>query len=251
MVDRLVHLRLGHRGYIDEPRARLTEALRRSLGPETINGKAVLPNSRGDRHEIAVARHDPKTINMTTVEQVHGIDGHLHVGGIFAFGDVKLLLRLDGMAVCYRRPAFQSRFPPVAVSPSDVDGAKIAENCEDRLKTVRTGVIGIDQESDVSVLLVTSIRHSLSPFLAFARPSFTHWRKGQVGEPTEGEGHNNAVAQNNLRLVPRIGSGMGGQCYTDADQRPLRFPPRRLDFRQKWEGSGSGKRRGKELRPLP
>jgi len=42
---------------------------------------------------------------MAAIEQVHGVDRHLHVGRALALGDVELLLRLDGVAVENDRPS--------------------------------------------------------------------------------------------------------------------------------------------------
>ena len=37
----------------------------------------------------------------------------------------------------------------MALSPSDIHGSKIAENCQDGIQTVRFGVVGIDQQGNV------------------------------------------------------------------------------------------------------
>jgi hypothetical protein len=71
---------------------------------------------------------------LPTIEQVHGVDRHFHVGGILALGQVELLLRFQRMAMDQFRPALERGLAPVAVDSPDIDGAEIAQDGQRRVE---------------------------------------------------------------------------------------------------------------------
>ena len=137
---------------IDEARAGLAETLGRLRAAEAIDGIAVLADAHGERHEVAVARHDTETMHAPAIHHVHRVDGHLHVGRVLAPRQVELLLRLDPVPVDEVRPALERRLAPVAVSAADVHLAQFGKHGQDRVDPGRAGIVGIDQEGDISVL---------------------------------------------------------------------------------------------------
>ena len=77
------------------------------------------PKAHGKASEIAVACYQAEAVYLAGVEDIHCVDYHCHVGGIFPGGIGKLLYRSDGV---FKKDLF---FPAVALGgPVAVDAAE-------------------------------------------------------------------------------------------------------------------------------
>ena len=83
-------------------------------------------------------------MHPAAVEQIHRIDGHLHVGGILALGDIELLLRLDPVPVHQIDPALEAGLAPISIGPADIHLAEFRQHGQHRVYARRAGVIRID-----------------------------------------------------------------------------------------------------------
>ena len=137
--------------HVDEPRAGCLKAFRRTVVAKAVDGQALLPQPHGERHEVRIRTHDAEPRDAPGPHQVHGVNRHLHVGGVLALCQVELLTGFDAIAVDQVGPALQPLLPPIAIGAPDVDRAQLGQNCQDRVDAGGRRVVSVDQQGDVAL----------------------------------------------------------------------------------------------------
>ena len=147
------------RADVEEAGAGLLERDRGLGSAEPVDRKAILANALGEGQEVAVGRHDAEAVDIAAVEQVHGVDGHPHVGRALALDDVELLHRDDRVRAGEIAPALEARLGPVAVGAADIDGSELAKDQQNLVKVLRGRVIGVDQQCDIGFRVDIPLAH--------------------------------------------------------------------------------------------
>ena len=104
---------------IDEQVAGINEGLGRLLFSNPHNEDACLPDAGSQTSVIAVRRDQAEAIDHACVQDVHCIDDHGAVGGVFANSIAELLDGLEGVIVQGFLPGIHAVGGPVAIDPAD------------------------------------------------------------------------------------------------------------------------------------
>ncbi len=112
---------------------------------EPVDGEPGLPDPGGQAGEIAVAGNDAEAVQLFAVEQVHGVDDHGAVRGVFPEGIGKLLDGLDGVGKQPVLPSPQPGVGPVAVDPFDCGGAVFGDLGHEPVDNGRLRVVRVDE----------------------------------------------------------------------------------------------------------
>jgi len=130
---------------VNEFIARRHKGMRRLLLAETIRDQPFLADAQGEPREIAVAGNEAKAVESLGIEQIHRIDNHRAVSGVFPDRITKLLNRLNGIIQQHGFPPVQIRGCPIAVNALDVGNAEFGNFRHQAFDNRRIRVIGIDQ----------------------------------------------------------------------------------------------------------
>lgn len=128
--------------------------MRIMLVPKPINLDPLLANPRSQPSEIAIRRNETEAGKTAGVEQVHGIDDHGAVGGVFAGRVGELLDGDDGVLEQAASPAFHARAGPVAVDAAHAGGAVVGDFGHEACYYPRGDVVGVDEDGDVVAAVV-------------------------------------------------------------------------------------------------
>ena len=122
------------------------ETERASLLPHTDDGEAAFADAACKTREIAIAGNDAKPLDRSGVHDVHSIDDHGRIGGIFTRGVTELLNGRDRILKQRIFPFRMQCARPVAIDTLIGDGAVFRQLVGDRLDVLCRNVIGIDDE---------------------------------------------------------------------------------------------------------
>src|SRR5699024_9732825 len=119
--------------------------------------------------EVAVRRDDAEPVQVAGIQQVHGVDDHGRVGGVFAGGVAVLLHRDDGIVQKRIFPAFQPDVAPVAVDALAGRHAEGGGLVHDDLDILGRNVVRVDQYGKFQVF------HLRPPFSAGRARAVAFW----------------------------------------------------------------------------
>ena len=68
-------------------------------------------------------------------------------------------MRLNAIAMQLVDPVFERLFAPIPISAPDIHIAELGEHGEDGIDTLMRGIVRIDQQRDIGVIGIASIRH--------------------------------------------------------------------------------------------
>ena len=103
--------------------ARLAKRNGRLLLPHADDGEAAFADAACKTREIAIAGNDAKPLDRSGVHDVHGVDDHGRIGGIFARGVAELLNGRDRVLKQRIFPFRMQRARPVAIDTLVSDSA--------------------------------------------------------------------------------------------------------------------------------
>ena len=121
----------------------------RFLFTKSIYNQPRLPDTGCQFGKVAVAGYQAKPIEPLGIEQIHGINNHGTVGGIFAGGVAKLLYRLDRVIQQMVFPAAQFGGSPVAIDALYIGGSVFGNFCQKSLNNHWLGIIGINEDGQL------------------------------------------------------------------------------------------------------
>ena len=101
-----------------------------------------------ERSEITVTGSDGKGIRHVTMQDVHGIYGNQHIGGVFANDEVHLLDGIHAIEQDIVVPTEQKIFLPVAINAADEYVTFGLQDIHDAFRIFIGCIVGINEQSD-------------------------------------------------------------------------------------------------------
>ena len=119
--------------------------------PHADHRHARLPQAGGQAGEVAVGGHQAEALYFAGVEDVHGVDDHGGVGGVFPRGVAVLLDGADGIVQQHAFPGDQGGVGPVAVNALVGGHPVFGDLVQDQFDVFPRHVIRVDEHREPAV----------------------------------------------------------------------------------------------------
>ena len=129
-----------------------TEGFRRLALSHADDDFAGLPQAGGQLVEITVTGADTEALDLTGIENIHGVYDQTYIGRVLSGRVIGLHDRRQGISRGFVEPGMQPVLGPVPVHTADGDLTVFGKLAQDQRYVFGADIISVDQQGNINII---------------------------------------------------------------------------------------------------